>query len=579
MTVHHRLALLTLLAACHPDRVIMPKAGSLSGTLTDLSGTAQPVKITVSEQDSGNEVAVIDSDSQGRFSIDVPAGEYALAVTSSTAFAYRENVKVPAHDLSVKLSADCNKIVGHVTGPVALPASVRFVRLSKFVADRFAAAVAADGSFASCLPGGKYAVLVEGAMTSLVSALTVAGPDNIRLEAYERKTIEAAPARVPQPPSTLDALVQRLKSGPRVLGLGEGNHGTGDFYTYRGQLSLELARTGDLRLVLLEADAIEMMAIDDYVNGADVDIAKAVAKLRFWITDIKEFHDFLNAVRTHNAGVAMERRVHVLGIDAQSLESPVSFLASHQAELGISEAEMALLRRIAVDHGAAFPSLSRDDNTALTLLLDRLGAPRGENGVASLVERARIAARSIRHQLGYVGNNSDVLRDAAMADIAAQIIEIAGARQTSIWGHDGHMAREADGITKSLGQYLSERFGDSYYPIAFLSYEGSSRAWDAKSAIGVISHELRPTDASNLESVIMSATGFPDVAWVDLETSNAPLKSWLALPRYVREFGSSYVPGHTQTLRKFPQAFRAVVVIKHATSSTPTPTGERRAKP
>ncbi|HEY5944068.1 MAG TPA: erythromycin esterase family protein [Kofleriaceae bacterium] len=537
------------------------------------------MKITVSEQDTGVEVAVIDSDSQGRFSIDVPPGEYALAFASSAAYAYGEHFKAPAHDVAVKLSADCNKIRGHVTGPVAVPASVKFIRLSTFVADRFVVPIAADGSFAFCLPSGRYAALVDGAMISQASAVTLAGVGEIRLEAYDRKTIETAPARVPEIPSALDALVQRLKSGPRVLGLGESNHGTGEFYTYRGQLSLELARTGDLRLVLLEADAIEMMAIDDYANGADIDIANAVAKLRFWITDIKEFHDFLNAVRTYNAGVPMERRVHVLGIDAQSTESPVSFLASHQAELGVSEAEIALLRRIAVDHGAAFPSLSREDSEALTRLLDRLGAAQAKHGIASLNARARIAARSIRHQLGYVGNSGDDLRDAAMADLAAQIIEIAGTGQTSIWGHNGHMAGEPDGIIKSLGQYLSERFGDDYYPIAFFSYEGSARAWDDKGTVGVISHALRPTEGSNLESVIMRATGFPDVAWVDLDTTNPALKSWLALPRYVREFGSAYTPGHTQTLRKFPQSFRAVVVIKHASSSTATPTGERHAKP
>ena len=48
-------------------------------------------------------------------------------------------------------------------------------------------------------------------------------------------------------------------------------------------------------------------------------------------------------------------------------------------------------------------------------------------------------------------------------------------------------------------------------------------------------------------------------------------------PRFVRELGS-VVPRSTQILRPFPQAFDAVVIIKRASASTPTPTRERRAK-
>jgi hypothetical protein len=64
------------LAACHPQEVAVAPAGSLDGTIASLSGTTRgSMKITVTEQKSGLEIAVIDSDSKGRFGIQVPPGD------------------------------------------------------------------------------------------------------------------------------------------------------------------------------------------------------------------------------------------------------------------------------------------------------------------------------------------------------------------------------------------------------------------------------------------------------------------------------------------------------------------------
>ena len=52
-----------------------------------------------------------------------------------------------------------------------------------------------------------------------------------------------------------------------------------------------------------------MMTIDDYVLGADIDVAKAVSALRFWTTDVHEFLAFLANVRSYNAVAAPDVKV------------------------------------------------------------------------------------------------------------------------------------------------------------------------------------------------------------------------------------------------------------------------------
>jgi erythromycin esterase len=556
-----------------------PPSGTLTGTVLEASGAALagPVLVGLTDTKTSWQIAIVETDPRGRFAAQLPPGDYALAITSPRAFGFVEHVKAPGADAVAKLSRECLPVQGRLSGAAA-PSRVAFNRYSQFTGDRFVAPASPGGGFQVCLPEADYVVSTEGASVSQAQVVHVPVSALLELPVWPRSTIEAMP-QVPgrAGPADLASFVKALARGPRVLGLGEANHGTGDFYTRRGELALALAREGELRYVLLEADAIGMLAIDDYVQGREIAIAEAVAKLRFWITDIQEFHQFLNDVREYNKGVSPDRRVHVMGIDAQRSDPPAAFLLSGRAELALPAADAELLERLAADKGA-LSKLAPSEVTVLEKLLDRLEASPGGGDLSEVRARAAIAARSLRHQLGYVGKtNTNSLRDAAMADLTMRILELGGPGQATVWAHQAHVAREPDNGSESLGQHLARRI-PGYYAIAFLSYDGEARAWDPAGEIGVIPHKLGPAPPYNMESVILAAAGSPDIAWVRLDTVSESLKAWLRAPRFVRELGS-VVPRSTQVLRPFPQAFDAVVVIKRASASTPTSTGERRARP
>jgi erythromycin esterase len=517
-------------------------------------------------------------DDSGQVTPVLPRGRYAFAVATENRFAFVERQLAAPERPLIALSSNCHQVRGLVNAMVVRPALLRMTRVSASTGDQFVATIGADGGFRLCLPEGAYATRVEGAMRSLTVPVIVPAAASIRIDAFTTALIEQVPGDIRVPNADLATFARSLR-GQKVLGLGEANHGTAEFFTYRAKLSLELIRMGTLQSILLEADAIRMMAVDDYVMGDNVDIAKAVTALRFWITDVYEFLTFLSEVRTYNASVAVPRRIHVLGIDAQRVEPPVELLLAHRTELAITEQEGELLAKIAPGHAAAFTQLQSNDKAIVMALLARLEKPSSPANLEGIVTRASIAARSIRYQLGYLATTAVGLRDQAMADLADYIINAGGLEQTVIWAHNGHIARQPADTDKSLGQWLSEKFGAAYFPIAFLSYRGAGRAWDKAGQIGVIPHALEPAPPFNVESVILHATGFSDAAWVRLDDAKGALSQWLSLPRFVREFGAAYDPEDTQTLRMFPSAVAAVVVIPHATASSPTPTGVRKITP
>jgi erythromycin esterase len=417
---------------------------------------------------------------------------------------------------------------------------------------------------------------VQGMTTAIATSVTIPTTNPLSLEVYPLFTVAAAPPAERFSAATFDDMVKALAHRANVLGLGEANHGTADFYALRGALSLALARRGDLRYVMMEADAIGMLQIDDYVQGRDVPIEKAVAALKFWVTDIKEFLQFLRDVREFNRDLAPGRRLHVLGMDAQFLAPAAQLLLSEQTALSITADEQAVLTKIISADDNNLSKLAPLEKRVLESLLGRVIGLRheAESNALSPPARAIIAAQSLQHQLEHSRNAANMSWDKIMADMTILIWQLAGRGRMCVWAHNGHIARKPVGSADSTGGYLAEHFGSEYYPIAFLSYDGSARAWGVQNR-GVVPHTLGPTPKYNLEAVIMAALGFPAVAWVRFDSSSAELQEWLAIPRYVREFGSTYVASETQTLRQLPQSFDATVVVNHASASTPTPTGER----
>lgn len=539
-----------------------------------------PITIAITEATVGRDLGQVTAAADGSFVVDVAPGDYALAVTARDGFAFVEHVTAPDVAVRVELDRGCTRVRGRIVGAVATPATANLSRYSQLTGDGFVVPLEASGTFEACLPSARYAVWVSGATVTQGTAVEVsdAGVVTVALDGWRRAVIETpAPMSPVAVSADLDGLVKVLTRGPRVVGMGEANHGTGDFYARRGELSLALARTGDLRYVLFEADAVAMLAIDDYVQGAAIDLAPAITKIGFWITDIEEMLAFVTAVRAYNAAQPAERRVHVLGIDAQFANLPAEWLVAHRAELGLGADEEAVLSRIAADR-KQLAALAAPEATTFDAMIARLDAVRGPADLAAVTTRAVIAARALRHDRGYVGQAAyGVLRDLAMADLTALTMELGGPGQAAVWGHNGHIAGEPSGATESLGQHLRRRFPD-YFPIAFLSYEGSARAWDEAGQVGVIARDFGPVPPYTVEAAFLRAAGMPEVAWVVHDRLPAELQRWLTTPRYVREFGSVFRE-RPQTLRRFPTAFSAAVVLRRSTASTPTATGVRKATP
>lgn len=552
---------------------------SFAGTAVYADGSpAKHARIAIVDLASGRQVDVVPVDDAGRFQSDLAAGDYALAVTSERGFAWIEKERAPNPAYRLALSQTCHRVTGSVT--VHAPgARVSFLRKSSFTGDVFLAEVGPDGRFAACLPPARYAVSLSGSALSFVRETDVPASGPLRIEGFLADEVRRAPAALEHAAADLAGLVADVVArDPEIIGLGEATHGTGELVTERGALTLELARRAGVRLVLLEVDAIAAATLDDYVTGGEVDLARAVAALGFWVTDTYEFLHFLGQLRAYNATAAGADQVHVWGVDVQNTALPVAVLVDRAGALAIADDEQALLKVVAEGRGKPVRTLEPAGLARLDALLARLATPAGRSREGLLVA---VAARSLATQLGYWEGDLQALyglrRDTGMAQLATFITEQLGAPRACLWAHAAHVAKTDSGESM-MGHNLAAALGARYYAIGFYLQQGSARAWDAAGAIGVISHPIPTAPAYTVEGAVMAAAGEPAVAWLAFDRAPAPLRAWLARPRFVRELGSAYVDeATTMKLRNMRTAFDGVAVIKTGHDSSPTPTGVRTA--
>jgi erythromycin esterase len=569
------MLVLLCVTSCHTPAGtgMVQRAVTLSGVVTYESGApAVGAIVSTVEIKSGKNVGIVPTDKTGRFSEVLEAGRYAVTVSAPDSYAWIESQNVPNSDVQVVLKKSCNQLLGQVKGN-ASSSHMEVERLSSATGDTFIGALDRIGSFQLCLPDGQYEARLAGRALSRTVKVDLTGPSSLQLESFAAGSVRQPPQSKAEVHAGIDALLEDIIANKAmIIGLGEATHGTAEFYTSRGDLTFELIRRTGVRLLLFEFDAIASVELDRYVNGDEVDVAKAVADLGFWTTDTYEFRRFLEQLRQYNRATATDK-VHIWGIDVQNTTFPVNVLMANANELGIAQEEQALVSRMG-KRGKGVVSLSPTERSNLEALLARIATPRGP-GTHHLLNA--VAARSLRIQINYwtgdISTWARKRRESGMAELAAFLAQQMGKDRAVLWAHDAHITKEPD--KRVLGYHLAEAKG-GYYAVGFYLYEGSARAWDHESKIGVIPHPIPIAPSYTVEAAIMSAAAMPETAWMPLRPLPPALASWLATPRYVREIYATFDGDDAAlTLRDVPAAFDALVVLHTGHDSTPTPTGVR----
>ena len=272
------IAYCLVLLGCHPEtspsrRVV----NNFVGMVSKADGTpAADASIAVTSLTTAVRAAVTPVDRSGAFHLSLPAGDYAITVTSDSGFAVLDKYSIPDNNARITLSSACHVVKG--CADEHGPATQVSVEHRSAAGNVFATMLGANGCFAICVPEGYYDLSLRGDTLSAVMEIRSPSAGVARIDAVTAAAVRSAPPAAPPIRAGLDGLVSDIiAANPMIIGMGEATHGTAEFVSSRAELTLALMKRADVHLLLFEVDAIAAIGLDDYVTGGDVDIAKAVA--------------------------------------------------------------------------------------------------------------------------------------------------------------------------------------------------------------------------------------------------------------------------------------------------------------
>ncbi len=136
----------------------------------------------------------------------------------------------------------------------------------------------------------------------------------------------------------------------RVVALGEGTHGTHEFFTLKHRIFEYLVDQKGFTLFAIEANQPEAELLNAYIQGGPGDGAALVAGMGFWTWNTREVLDLVEWMRTHNTRVRAEgtgRALTFAGVDMQTPDLAMAEVKRFLRETGGDEAA-ALTSQVAI---------------------------------------------------------------------------------------------------------------------------------------------------------------------------------------------------------------------------------------
>lgn len=260
----------------------------------------------------------------------------------------------------------------------------------------------------------------------------------------------------------------------RIVGLGEGTHGTREFFQMKHRITEYLVTEMGFRYFAIEANMPEAYRLNDYVLHGVGDPRALIRGMHFWTWRTQEVLEMVEWMRHANAS---GHHIEFLGFDMGYPDTSLAIVRRFciQADPSWTDTVSTLARGMAADTALRWSIVSRAQNAMAAKRLyahlraarERLARATNPKDADWAIQNARIAEQCARNRLDFH------VRDSAMANNVEWILGHAppGAK-VILWAHNSHISRAPE----YMGDFLARRFGSAYRPIGFATGSGTYRA-------------------------------------------------------------------------------------------------------
>jgi len=325
--------------------------------------------------------------------------------------------------------------------------------------------------------------------------------------------------------------LKRVIGDARIVGLGEQTHGTGEFQRMKHRLVEFLASEMGFTILAFENGMAETYHVNQYLLNGVGDPKQVVEDMHTWDWYTQEVVDMVTWMRQFNQ--SGKGRVEFWGVDMQN---PRSAAANVRRFLGATDPELAgkayKTLQAAFQPGASQATKEAAIQEAAELLdsmrarRPALAKGRKLSDVDWAIQNARVVVQGLSDRWG---KDRGKVRDRAMAENVAWLMEQRPGAKIILWAHNNHVKKKP-GLQ---GGYLADRYGSAYRSLGFAFHEGWFNAVSGGPASGAVAGSLGPRDAAESYpgsfEYVLHRSGIPRFV-LDLRAPAAESNAWLRKP-------------------------------------------------
>ncbi len=376
--------------------------------------------------------------------------------------------------------------------------------------------------------------------------------------------------------------LKKMIGNRHIAALGEGTHGTSEFFKMKHRLTRFLAEEMGFTIFAIEANMPEARKVNQYILTGEGDPKEALKGLYFWTWNTAEVLAMIEWMREYNK--SGKGQIQFYGFDMQfplaAMESVTAF---------VKKADPEFVQPL-TDHFKKITQLWKDlrktrkfrdfDSTewyeAAKKVYDHLTAQRPvyiKSFNAREVDWA-IQDANVVQQAAEIYMKGKRSRDNSMAENLGWILAHSpkGSKVVT-WAHNGHVSKDSSHY-KPMGAFLNKQYGDDMIVFAFAFHQGTYTAWGKK---GINIYGTSPSEPGSVEWFLKSS-GIPNLILDLRKTSNQEAGSqWLNRELNFRSIGAVALE-NAFSKRKVTRAFDALIYFEKSTPSQCFRHGEKVKK-
>ena len=357
----------------------------------------------------------------------------------------------------------------------------------------------------------------------------------------------------------------------RIVALGEGTHGTSEFFKMKHRIVRFLAEEMDFTVFAIEANMPEAREVNRYVLTGEGDPRKALSGLYFWTWDTGEVLAMIEWMKDYN--LSGKGRMEFYGFDMQfpdvAMANVREFVGKADPDFGatldehygrvkeIYQSMRAVRDRSKIDF-AKWHDAAEAVYTHLKTRRDEYAESIDALEVDWAVQDALVVLQAAEANM-----QEKRSRDKSMADNLEWILaHTPPGSKVVTWAHNGHVSKNL-GTFKSMGHYLFQSHGDDMIVFGFAFHEGE---YTAVGKNGINVYGTSPSEPGSVEWFLKSS-GIPQMV-LDLREASQGAKGseWLFQRLDFRSIGAMALD-YAFSPRKVTEEFDALIYFEKTTPS------------